>query len=127
MPSGIGEVHPTSQHRDRHAASPQSPTMCSAVNPIRRTGNHRDADIRQPVRELGGNMLAIPAGRPRPHDRHGLLDHLRQVKRGSPVSPVTGTNWEGVGVAPDVGASSQAALEVAVGLASKAAPSHMRK
>lgn len=49
------------------------------------------------------------------------------VPTGSPVSPVTGTNWEGVGVAPDVGASSQAALEVAVGLASKAAPSHMRK
>lgn len=39
------------------------------------------------------------------------------VPTGSPVSPITGTNWEGTGVLPDVRASSQAALDVAVGLA----------
>lgn len=39
------------------------------------------------------------------------------VPTGSPKSPITGTNWEGVGVVPDIQASSQAALDVAVGLA----------
>lgn len=39
------------------------------------------------------------------------------VPTGSPMSPFTGTNWEGVGVVPDVRASSQTALDVAVGLA----------
>lgn len=39
------------------------------------------------------------------------------VPTGSPKSPITGTNWEGVGVAPDVPASSQSALDVAVDLA----------
>lgn len=42
------------------------------------------------------------------------------VPTGSPKSPITGTNWEGVGVAPNIKASSQAALDVAIGLASKA-------
>jgi C-terminal processing protease CtpA/Prc len=42
------------------------------------------------------------------------------VPTGSPKSPITGTNWESVGVTPDVKASSQTALDVAVGLASKA-------
>ncbi|WP_368564278.1 S41 family peptidase [Pseudoxanthomonas sp. UTMC 1351] len=39
------------------------------------------------------------------------------VPTGSPVSPITGTNWEGTGVLPDVRASSPMALEVALGLA----------
>jgi len=39
------------------------------------------------------------------------------IPTGSPVSPITGTNWEGTGVMPDVRASSQAALDVAIGLA----------
>jgi hypothetical protein len=39
------------------------------------------------------------------------------VPTGSPVSPITGTNWEGTGVLPDVRAPSQTALDVAVGLA----------
>ena len=39
------------------------------------------------------------------------------VPTGSPVSPITGTNWEGIGVVPDVRASSQMALDVALGLA----------
>lgn len=43
------------------------------------------------------------------------------VPFGTPVSPITGTNWEGTGVAPDVAASSDAALEVALELAYKAA------
>lgn len=39
------------------------------------------------------------------------------VPTGSPRSPITGGNWEGTGVAPDVRASSQTALEVALKLA----------
>jgi len=36
---------------------------------------------------------------------------------GRPVNPVTGTNWEGVGVKPDIPVSSEAALSRAHGLA----------
>lgn len=39
------------------------------------------------------------------------------VPTGSPVSPITGTNWEGTGVVPDVRAPSQSALDIAVELA----------
>lgn len=39
------------------------------------------------------------------------------VASGSPVNPITGGNWEGTGVLPDVAVASQNALETAVGLA----------
>lgn len=39
------------------------------------------------------------------------------VASGSPVNPITGGNWEGTGVLPDVTVASQSALETAVGLA----------
>lgn len=39
------------------------------------------------------------------------------VPTGSPVNPITGTNWEGVGVQPDVPAAADSALEVALSLA----------
>lgn len=42
------------------------------------------------------------------------------VSRGSPRSPITGTNWEGTGVAPDVPAAAADALGVARALALEA-------
>lgn len=41
------------------------------------------------------------------------------VANGSPVNPITGGNWEGTGVLPDVVVASQSALETALGLARK--------
>jgi hypothetical protein len=43
------------------------------------------------------------------------------VPTGSPVNPITHTNWEGRGVTPDVPAENSAALETAITLACKAA------
>jgi hypothetical protein len=43
------------------------------------------------------------------------------VPTGSPVNPITGGNWEGTGVIPDVTTSSDAALETAISLAGKPA------
>jgi C-terminal processing protease CtpA/Prc len=43
------------------------------------------------------------------------------VPTGSPVNPISGGNWEGTGVIPDVTAPSDAALEKAIALATKAA------
>ena len=36
------------------------------------------------------------------------------VPNGRPVNPITGTNWEGVGVTPDIGVPADQALEVAI-------------
>lgn len=41
------------------------------------------------------------------------------VPNGSPVSPITGGNWEGTGVLPDVEVASKSALETALVLARK--------
>jgi hypothetical protein len=43
------------------------------------------------------------------------------VPTGSPVNPFTHGNWEGTGVQPDVRAPSSEALDMALGLARKAA------
>ena len=43
------------------------------------------------------------------------------VPTGSPVNPITGGNWEGMGVVPDVATTSDAALDTAIALAGKAA------
>ena len=43
------------------------------------------------------------------------------VPTGSPINPITGGNWEGTGVVPDVATTSDAALETAIALAGKAA------
>jgi hypothetical protein len=42
------------------------------------------------------------------------------VPTGSPVNPITGGNWEGTGVTPDIAAASPAALDTALALARKA-------
>lgn len=47
------------------------------------------------------------------------------VPYGSPVNPVTGGNWEGTGVAPDIEASSEQALNVAWKAALKAQESRL--
>jgi Peptidase family S41/N-terminal domain of Peptidase_S41 in eukaryotic IRBP len=45
---------------------------------------------------------------------HRLSAHFMMfVPSGRPISPVTHTNWEGVGVTPDIKASAENALEVA--------------
>jgi C-terminal processing protease CtpA/Prc len=44
------------------------------------------------------------------------------VPTGRAVSPITGTNWEGTGVAPDVEVPAEEALKKALELAAKAAP-----
>jgi hypothetical protein len=44
------------------------------------------------------------------------------LPRGSVVNPITGTNWEGVGVLPDVAVPAADALSTAMGLAAKAIP-----
>lgn len=53
-----------------------------------------------------------------PGGTHKLSDHLEVfIPRGRPTNPVTGTNWEGIGVTPDVEASRDDALGVAHALA----------
>lgn len=47
---------------------------------------------------------------------HGLMMF---VPSGRAINPVTGTNWEGTGVVPDVAARAEDALDVALGLARK--------
>lgn len=44
------------------------------------------------------------------------------VPTGSPVSPITGTNWETVGVIPDVPVAADSALDTALAMARKDSP-----
>jgi hypothetical protein len=44
------------------------------------------------------------------------------LPRGRAVNPITGTNWEGLGVRPDVAVPAADALPTAMGLAAKAIP-----
>ena len=46
------------------------------------------------------------------------------VPTGRAINPVTGTNWEGVGVIPDIQAESDRALDVALEMAKTAAEKH---
>jgi C-terminal processing protease CtpA/Prc len=49
-----------------------------------------------------------------PGDPLRLTDHFSAfVPNGRSISPITGTNWEGVGVTPDVATPADAALDVA--------------
>jgi hypothetical protein len=55
-----------------------------------------------------------------PVERHRLNDHLAiMVPYARAINPITGTNWEGVGVVPDVGVSSADALSTSRRLAVK--------
>lgn len=47
--------------------------------------------------------------------RHPINEHFRlSVPQGRPVSPVTGTNWEGTGITPDVVVAPEDAAKVAL-------------
>lgn len=49
-----------------------------------------------------------------------LNDQLRvSISTGAPVNPVTGTNWEGTGVLPDIEVAPEEALTAALSLAQK--------
>jgi C-terminal processing protease CtpA/Prc len=57
-------------------------------------------------------------GAAHPGDPHRLHPHFEAfIPGGRPVSPITGTNWEGTGVIPDVPADPEQALPVAYRLA----------
>ncbi len=61
------------------------------------------------------------AGAANPGDDVDAGDGFRVfVSRGSPISPITGRNWEGDGVQPDVAASPATALQAATALALEA-------
>jgi len=47
-------------------------------------------------------------------------DFVVNVPRGRAINPVTNTNWEGVGVAPNIEVPAAKALEKALELARKA-------
>jgi C-terminal processing protease CtpA/Prc len=56
----------------------------------------------------------VTAGAANPGGFVRVGDHFRLfVPRGRAVSPVTGTNWEGVGVAPDIRVDTAAAFSTA--------------
>ncbi|MCP3925853.1 MAG: peptidase S41, partial [Desulfobacterales bacterium] len=46
------------------------------------------------------------------NDNFGIL-----IPIGTPINPVTGTNWEGIGVIPDVITTAENAFDIAVDLA----------
>ncbi|MEN3268994.1 MAG: hypothetical protein V7646_5888 [Pseudonocardia sp.] len=49
-----------------------------------------------------------------PGNRHRITDHLvATVPTGRAINPVSGTNWEGVGVTPDIAVAAEHAFEVA--------------
>ena len=57
---------------------------------------------------------ANPGGMRRVHEHFGVF-----VPMGQAINPITKTNWEGVGVEPDVKVSAADALATAQALASK--------
>lgn len=61
---------------------------------------------------------AHPGGMRRLHEHFSMF-----VPTGRAISPITGTNWEGVGVIPDVAVPADQALEKAIELARKATAS----
>ncbi|MFL5561011.1 MAG: S41 family peptidase [Gemmatimonadaceae bacterium] len=56
----------------------------------------------------------VSAGAANPGGFVRVGDHFQLfVPRGRAVSPISGTNWEGVGIAPDIAVNADAALQVA--------------
>lgn len=62
---------------------------------------------------------ANPGGMVPVGERFGMF-----IPTGRAINPITGTNWEGTGVSPDVAIESDAALEKALELARPAAEAH---
>lgn len=61
---------------------------------------------------------AVTAGAAHPGSKYQLTRHFEViVPTGHGISPYTGTDWEGVGVIPDVAVPPEEALEVAYTLA----------
>lgn len=61
---------------------------------------------------------ATTRGGAHPGDFHTLEAHFKVfIPSGRPINPVTGTNWEGTGVIPDVKTPREEALETAYALA----------
>jgi C-terminal processing protease CtpA/Prc len=56
----------------------------------------------------------LSAGAANPGGLVRVGDHFRLfVPRGRAVSPISGTNWEGVGIAPDIAVRAEGALKAA--------------
>jgi C-terminal processing protease CtpA/Prc len=49
------------------------------------------------------------------------------IPTGRAINPITGTNWEGVGVVPEVKTTAEEALDKAIALATEAAEKHRKK
>ena len=89
----------------------------AAGNPHRPAGASRDqpANTRRRPRQAGRARGPLHAGRGgRLKDRF-----MRRVTFMRAKNPISGTNWEGTGVAPDIEVSAEKALERAVGEARK--------
>ena len=62
----------------------------------------------------------VTGGGAHPGDDHVLNKELCVfIPHGRAINPISGTNWEGVGVRPDVEVPSEKAFEVAIDLASE--------
>ena len=60
-----------------------------------------------------------------PGDRYRVGPHLKSaVPNGRAINPVSGTNWEGVGVVPHIQGPEESAFEVAYETATSKAPHH---
>src|ERR1044072_8406622 len=64
---------------------------------------------------------ANPGGMFPINDRFGIF-----IPTGRAINPVTKTNWEGVGVKPEIAVEASHALDTAVALARQAAESHRK-
>jgi hypothetical protein len=76
-------------------------------------------DFAYTMQALGRATLvgAVTGGGAHPTGTYRLADHfLARIPDARSISPITGTNWEGVGVKPDIAAAPEQALAVAKAL-----------
>lgn len=77
------------------------------------------------TRERATIVGETTGGGAHPGDQFTLSDDLAVfISTGRAINPVTGTNWEGTGVAPDVACPADDALDRALELAQRAAQDH---
>jgi len=72
------------------------------------------------TRQRGTLIGETTGGGANPGSTHRLHPHFEAfIPSGRPINPITGTNWEGSGVAPDISVPKEQAFEAAYGMALK--------
>ena len=81
MSARVGAIHPAGEHRDRVPTGRQRRALHGSFDAIGATGHQHAFTVREVGSQFARDMLPIRRGRPRPRDRHQIVQRSRQERR----------------------------------------------